>query len=67
MLHRFYDIIAESEDNTEFKVNKDYILDVPEHDMSTPVERQEYLANMFDVIVAASGYNVCSFSTEVVK
>jgi hypothetical protein len=67
MLHRFYDIVGERDDLTEFAVEKDYILDVPEHDMSTPIERQEYLANMFDIIVAASGHNVSSFRTEAVS
>ena len=67
MLHRFYDIVGERDDLTEFAVEKDYILDVPEHDMSTPIERQEYLANMFDMIVAASGHNVASFRTEAIR
>jgi len=64
MLHKFCNIVAESEDGTEFSLNKDYILDVPEHDLSTPMERQEQIGIMFDMIVAASGHRVSSFSTE---
>jgi hypothetical protein len=67
MLHRFYDIVGERDDLTEFAVEKDYILDVPEHDMSTPMDRQEHLGIMFDMIVAASGHNVASFRTEAVS
>jgi hypothetical protein len=65
MLHRFYDIVAEREDG-EFAIEKDYILDVPEHDMSTPLDRQEHIGTMFDMIVAASGLSIYSFRTEAV-
>lgn len=64
MLHRFYDIKVENENFEEIPLTQEYVLDVPEHDMATPVERQEYLAQMLDIITAASGLNVCSFSTD---
>ena len=64
MLHKFYNIVAESNDGVEFALNKDYILDVPEHDLSTPMDRQEQIGIMFDMIVAASGHNISSFRTE---
>lgn len=69
MLQRFYDIKAENENLEEISINQEYVLDVPTfgYDMDTPIGRQEYLGRMFDVIVATSGYNVCSFSTEAVS
>lgn len=67
MLHRFYDIVAESEDLKEYRVIEEYTLDIPERDLSTPLDRQENIATMFDILVAASGHNVCSFSTETIS
>jgi len=64
MLHRFYDIKFENEQFAEFAHDKEYVLDVPDYEMNTPLERQEYVGNMLDIIVAASGLNVCSFSTD---
>lgn len=64
MLVRFYDIKVENEQFEEIPLTQEYVLDVPEHDMSTPLERQEHIGNLFDTIVAASGLNVCSFSTD---
>lgn len=67
MLHRFYDIVAESDDLQEYKIEKEYTLDIPDRDLSTAIDRQENIATMFDMIVAASGHNVCSFSTETIS
>jgi len=64
MLHRFYDIKFENEQLEEMALDKEYVLDVPEHDMSTPMDRLEHLGNMFDIITAASGVNVCLFSSD---
>jgi hypothetical protein len=64
MLHRFYDIKVENEKFEEIPLTQEYVLDIPEHDMSTPLERQEHIGKMFDIITAASGLNVCSFSTD---
>ena len=64
MLCRFYDIVAENDDMVEFNLEKDYILEIPEGSTDTPMERQERIGTMFDMIVAASGHNVCSFRTE---
>lgn len=64
MLQRFYDIKVENENFEEIPLTQEYVLDVPEHDMSTPLERQEYIGSLFDIITAASGLNVCSFSTD---
>lgn len=64
MLHRFYDIRVENENFEEVALSQEYVLDVPEHSMDTPLERQEYLSQMLDIITAASGLNVCSFSTD---
>ena len=65
--HRFYDIVVENEDGTETPSNNEFLLELPEHDMSTPVERQEFLGIMFDTVTAASGLNVCSFRSEPVR
>lgn len=64
MLCRFFDIKVENESFEEIPISQEYILDVPDHDMSTALERQEYLGKMFDIVAAASGLNVCSFSTD---
>ena len=66
MQHRFFDIIVETEDG-EFSLDKEFVLDVPEHDMNIPMERMEYLGDMLDTLVAASGCAVCSFRSEVVE
>lgn len=63
MLYRFYDIVAESGE-TEYRLDREYTLDIPEHDTSTAVERQEYLNIMFETLIAASGCDVCSFSCD---
>lgn len=60
MIYRFYDIVAES-DELEYSVDKEYTLDIPKRDMSTAMERQEHLGDMFDALIAASGCNVASF------
>ena len=66
MKHRFFDIVVENEDG-ESKIPNEYILDLPEHNMDTAIERQEFLGFMFDTVVAYSGLNICSFSSEEVK
>lgn len=65
--HRFYDITVENEDGSETQVNREFLLELPEHDMSTAVERQEFLGVMFETVTAASGLNVCSFRSEPVR
>lgn len=65
MKYRFFDIKVENESG-ENEVSNEYVLDLPEHDMSTAVERQEFLEIMFDTIISASGLNVCSFRSEEV-
>lgn len=69
MLQRFYDIKAENENLEEISLSQEYVLDIPTfgYDMDTAIGRQEYIGRLFDVIVAASGHNVCSFSTEAVS
>ena len=65
MKHRFFDIVIENE-NGDYPVFNEYILDLPEHSMETPVDRQEFLGIMFDAVVSASGLNICSFRSEEV-
>lgn len=65
MKHRFFDIVVENE-NGETPILNEYILDLPEHSMDSAVDRQEFLGMMFDTVVAYSGLNVCSFSSEEV-
>lgn len=65
--HRFYDIVVENEDGTEMPTQREFVLELPEHDMSSAVERQEFLGIMFDTVVAASGLNVCSFKSQPVS
>lgn len=60
MIYRFYDIVAESGE-TEYAVDKEYTLDIPDRDMSTALDRQEHLGDMFEALVAASGCGVVSF------
>ena len=64
MLQRFYDIKIENENFEEIHLPQEYVLDVPDHDMSTALDRQEYLNKLFDIITSASGLNICSFSTD---
>jgi hypothetical protein len=65
--YRFYDILVENEDGSEANVQNEFVLDLPKHDMSTPVERQEFLGIMCDAVTAASGMNICSFRSEPVN
>ena len=65
MLHRFYDIVIENE-HGEMPIPNEYVLDLPDHNMESAVDRQEFLGIMFDTVVAASGMSVCSFSSEEV-
>lgn len=66
MLHRFYDIVVETEQG-DTGLNSEFVLDVPDHDMSVPVERMEQVGQMLDLLVAASGQPVCSFRSEPVE
>jgi hypothetical protein len=66
-MHRFYDIVVENEDGTEMPSHNEFLLELPEHDMGTAVERQEFLGIMFDTVTAASGLNICSFKSEPVR
>lgn len=65
MIYRFYDIVAESE-NGEYPLGQEFTLEVAEHDLSTALERQEHLAQMFDTLVSASGCSISSFSCDPV-
>jgi hypothetical protein len=65
MKHRCYDIVVEN-DNGEANVPDEYVLDLPEHNATTAVDRQEFLGIMLDTLVASSGLNVCSFRSEEV-
>lgn len=65
MIYRFYDIVAESEAG-DYKLDKEFTLEVPDHDLSTAIERQEHLASMFDVLVSASGCQISSFCSDAV-
>lgn len=66
MLHRFYDIVVETEQG-DTGLNSEFVLDVPDHDMNVPVERMEQVGQMLDILVAASGQPVCSFRSEPVE
>lgn len=65
MLHRFFDIVVET-DKGDVGLNREFVLEVPEHDMNLPVERMEQVGDMLDILVAASGQPVCSFRSEPV-
>lgn len=65
MIYRFYEIMVESNDgDTVSQLDKEFVLDIPEHDTSNAMERAEYLGIMLDSISAASGCEVCSFCTD---
>jgi hypothetical protein len=64
--HRFFDIVIENE-NGDMPIDKEYVLDLPEHSMESAVDRQEFLGIMFDTVTSASGLNVCSFRSEPVN
>jgi hypothetical protein len=66
MQHRFYDIKIECENGAEMALDQEYILEVPEHDLSLPVDRMEYLGAMLDTVTAASGQPVISFRSNPV-
>lgn len=63
MQHRFFDIVVETE-NGDVGLDREFVLDVPDHDMTLPVERMEQVGEMLDMLVAASGQPVCSFRSE---
>lgn len=65
-LHRFFDIVVENESG-DMPIDKEFILEVADRDMSTAMDRAEHLGDLFDAVVAASGLNVCSFSSELVR
>ena len=64
--HRFFDIVVENE-NGDSQVPNEYILNMPDHNMETPMDRQEFLGIMMDTLIATSGLNVCSFRSEPVR
>lgn len=64
--HRFFDIVIENE-NGDMPIDNEYVLDMPEHSMETPLDRQDFLGMMLDTVTAASGLNVCSFRSEPVN
>lgn len=63
MQYRFFDIVIETE-NGEIGLDKEFTLDIPEHDTSNAMERAEYLGIMLDSISVASGCEVSSFCTD---
>jgi hypothetical protein len=63
MKYRFYDIMAENESG-EYALNREFVLEIPDHDMSCVLERQEHTSCMFDAVVAASGCDIYSFSCD---
>jgi hypothetical protein len=65
MQHRFFDIVVETE-NGDVGLDREFTLDIPEHDTSNAMERAEYLGIMMDNLVMASGLSVCSFRSEIV-
>jgi len=64
--HRFFDIVVENEMG-DMPIDNEYVLDLPEHNMDTPLDRQDFLGVMLDTVTAASGLNVCSFRSEPVN
>ena len=66
MQHRFYDIVVECGE-TETVLDREFVLEVPEHDQSTSIERMDYIGLLMDTITAASGQPVCSFRSEPVE
>ena len=64
--HRFFDIVVENEMG-DMPIDNEYVLDMPEHSMETPLDRQDFLGIMLDTVTAASGLNVCSFRSEPVN
>lgn len=66
MKQRFFDIVVENSDNQEISLNQEFVLDIPEHDTSSPMERMEYNGVLLDTLISASGLNVCSFRNEPV-
>ena len=64
--HRFFDIVVENEMG-DMPIDREYVLDLPEHSMENAIDRQEFLGVMFDAVIAASGLNVCSFRSEPVR
>lgn len=65
MKHRFYNIVVEN-DTGETSISNEYVLELPEYSMETPMDRQEFIGIMLDTVVSASGLNICSFSSEEV-
>ena len=65
--HHFFDIMFEDENGIEKPADREYLINLPDHDMSSPMERQEFLSIMMDTLVATSGLNVSSFRSESVR
>ena len=40
--HRFFDIVVENETG-DIPIDNEYVLDLPEHSMETPFDRQDFL------------------------
>ena len=63
MQHRFFDIVIETESG-DVGLDREFVLEIPEYDLSTPVDRMEYLGVLMDTVTAASGCSVSSFRSE---
>jgi hypothetical protein len=63
MQHRFFDIVIETKSG-DVGLDREFVLEIPEYDLSTPVDRMEYLGVMMDTVTAASGCSVTSFRSE---
>ena len=63
MQHRFFDIVIETESG-DVGLDREFVLEIPEYDLSTPVDRMEYLGVLMDTVTAASGCSVTSFRSE---
>ena len=63
MQHRFFDIVIETESG-DVGLDREFVLEIPEYDLSTPVDRMEYLGVLRDTVTAASGCSVTSFRSE---
>jgi hypothetical protein len=63
MQHRFFDIVIETESG-DVGLDREFVLEIPEYDLSTPVDRMEYLGVLMDTVTAASRCSVTSFRSE---
>ncbi|NDC23375.1 MAG: hypothetical protein EBZ49_04520 [Proteobacteria bacterium] len=65
--YRFYDIVVEDEHGYEMPLWHEFVLELPNHNDTNAMERQEFLGIQLDAVTAASGLNVCSFRSEPVR